>query len=74
MRIGTIEIAKCQYCGCDDLRYGYYSGNARMLGAPEFVENQEITHHIMCASCGSIIYSWVKNPRKYPSIVPDSAV
>lgn len=74
MKIGTIEIEKCQYCGCEDLRYGYYSGDARMYGAPGFLENQEEVHHIMGASCGSIVYSWVKNPRKYSKTVPDEAI
>ena len=74
MKIGTIEINKCQYCGGEDLRYGYYSGESRMYGAPGFLEDQEPVHHIMCASCGSVIYSWVKNPRKYSKNVPESAL
>ena len=73
MKIGAIEIEKCQYCGAEDLRYGYYSGNTRMYGATGFLDNQEEVHHIICAACGAIVYSWVKNPRKY-SNVPDSAL
>ena len=74
MIIGTIEICKCQYCGGKDLRYGYLDGSARMCGAPGFAENQEIVHNIMCGSCGSIVYSWVKTPRKYSQNIPESAI
>lgn len=74
MKIGVVEIPECPYCGSDDLRYGYFSGDTRMYGAPGFLENQEEVHHIMCAFCGSIVYSWVKNPRKYSQSVPKEAL
>ncbi len=74
MKIGKTEINICPYCGGLDLRYGYQSGNCRMYGAPRFLENQETIHHLICADCGGIIFSWVKNPRKYSKVIPDKSI
>ena len=73
MDIGRIKIDSCKYCGGVDLRYGYQSGNNRMYGAPGFLENQEPIHHLICADCGAVVFSWLKNPRKYSRNVPEDA-
>lgn len=64
MKISNIEITQCQHCGGKDLRYE----------AKGFLENQEPIHHIMCGICGSIIHSWIVNPRKYSKKVPEDAI
>ena len=74
MKIIKFEIDKCPYCGGDDFRYGHSDGGARMCGAPGFLEDQEMIHHLICGDCGSILHSWVVNPRKYPKEFPDLVV
>lgn len=49
MIIGKVEINSCKYCGGNDFRYGYQSGNSRLCGASGFLENQEPIHHLVCA-------------------------
>ena len=71
MNIGKVKIDTCQYCGGNDFRYGYQSGNSRLSGASGFLENQEPIHHLICAECGAILFTWVTNPRKYPKDVPE---
>ena len=71
MIIGKVEISSCQYCGGSDFRYGYQSGDSRLDGAHGFLDNQEPIHHLVCAECGAILFSWVKNPRKYSKTVPE---
>lgn len=58
-------VKSCQYCGVEDYRYGYQSGDSRLGGALGFLEVQEPIHYLVCAECGAIIFSWVTNPRKY---------
>lgn len=74
MTIGKVEINSCQYCGGDDFRYGYQSGNSRLCGASGFLENQEPIHHLVCAECGAIVFSWITNPRKYSKGIPESSI
>ncbi len=31
-------VKSCQYCGVEDFRYGYQSGDSRLGGAPGFLE------------------------------------
>lgn len=68
------EIKSCQYCGGEDFRYGYPSGDSRLGGAPGFLEDQEPIHYLVCAECGAIIFSWVTNPRKYSKKVLEKSV
>lgn len=74
MTIGRIEITSCQYCGGNDFRYGYQSGDNRLYGAPGFLDNQEPIHHLVCAECGAIVFSWVTNPRKYSKNIPEKSI
>lgn len=73
MDMGKIKINSCQYCGGTDFRYGCQSGNSRMGGAPGFLDNQEPIHHLICADCGAVVFSWLTNPRKYPRDVPENS-
>lgn len=73
MKIGKIEINSCQYCGASDIRYGDQNGDARLFGAPGFLDNQEPIHHLICAECGAVLFSWVTNPRKYSKNVPETS-
>ena len=66
------SIESCKYCGGKDLRYGYLPGNSRLIGAPGFLEDQELIHCLVCGSCGSVVYSWITNPKKYPKTIPES--
>ena len=70
MKIGKVEIDSCPYCKGDDFRYGYQSGDSRLYGAPGFLENQEPIHHLVCAQCGAILFTWINNPRKYSKNLP----
>ena len=63
-KIGKVEISSCPYCEGTDIRYGYQSGDCRLYGASGFLDNQEPIHHLVCAECGAIIFTWVTNPRK----------
>lgn len=74
MTLGRVEITSCKYCGGADFRYGYQSGDSRMYGAPGFLENQEPIHHLICAECGAVVFTWVTNPRKYSREVPEQAI
>lgn len=74
MTIGRVEITSCQYCGRNDFRYGYQSGDNRLYGAPGFLDNQEPIHHLVCAECGAIVFSWVTNPRKYSKNIPEKSI
>ena len=65
------SIESCKYCGEKDLRYGYLSGYSRLSGAAGFLENQEPIHCLVCGCCGSIVYSWITNPKKYPKAIPE---
>ena len=73
MVIGKVKIDSCQYCGGEDFRYGYQSGDNRLYGAPGFLENQEPIRHLVCAECGAILFSWITNPRKYSKKVPEDS-
>ena len=70
MKIGKVEIDICPYCKGDDFRDGYQSGDSRLYGAPGFLENQEPIHHLVCAQCGAILFTWISNPRKYSKNLP----
>ena len=74
MTIGKIKIDICQYCGGSDIRYGYLNGYSRLQGTPGFADNDEPIHHLICAECGAIIFSWITNPRKYSKNIPDGAI
>lgn len=74
MKIGRVEINSCPYCKGTDFRYGRQSGDSRLDGALGFLDNQEPIHYLICADCGSIVYSWITNPRKYPKEIPDRAI
>lgn len=73
MKIGKVEINKCPYCGGTDIRYGKLDGTARLQHQGGFLEDQESVHCLICAECGSIVYAWVKNPRKYEKKVPENS-
>ena len=73
MIIGKVKIDSCQYCGGEDFRYGYQSGDNRLYGAPGFLENQEPIHQWVCSECGAILFSWITNPRKYSKKVPEDS-
>ena len=74
MKIGKVEISSCPYCEGTDIRYGYQSGDCRLYGASGFLDNQEPIHHLVCAECGAIIFTWVTNSRKYSKTIPERAI
>lgn len=74
MEIGKATIDICKYCGGKDFRYGYQSGDCRLYGASGFLDNQEPIHHLVCAECGAILFSWITNPRKYPKNIPEDSI
>ena len=73
MIIGKVEINSCKYCNGTDFRYGYQSGDSRMYGAPKFLDNQEPIHHLLCADCGAVVFSWITNPKKYSKDIPENS-
>lgn len=74
MKIGKVKIDTCKYCGGKDFRYGFQSGSCRLDGAPGFLEDLEPIHHLVCAECGAVLFTWVKNPRKYPKKIPPNVI
>ena len=74
MKIGRVEIKTCPYCGGNDFRYGCQSGNSRLSGASGFLEDQEPLHHLVCAECGAVVFTWLTNPRKYSRNIPNDSI
>lgn len=64
MEIARVNIEKCMYCGSEDLRVGVQNGQASLYcGKPEFLENMTPLKHLICGSCGAVVFSWVDNPK-----------
>lgn len=73
MKIGRVEINSCSYCGGNDFRYGHQNYHNRMYGAPSFLGNQEVIHYLICAECGAVVFTWVRNPKKYSKNIQEKS-
>lgn len=66
MEIAKVSIKKCKYCDSQDLRVGIQNGDACLdCGKPEFLEDMTPLKHLICGSCGAVVFSWVDNPKKF---------
>ena len=63
MKIGKVDIDICKFCGSNDFRYGYQSGDSRLSGTQGFLNNQEPIHHLICAECGAIVFCGLLIPE-----------
>ena len=53
-----LPIQRCQYCGCEDIGFGWQHGEA--LG--------NRLRYLICRRCGAVLYQYVAEPYKYPPV------
>ena len=56
--------SKCPHCGSSEYFIGKQTGYATMKISYWSVIGEEVQHEI-CASCGTIIRSYIENPQKW---------
>lgn len=57
-------VHACPKCGADKFGKGKQNGHASMIPIGKMSFGSEI-EHIICISCGFIIESYVKSPKKF---------
>ncbi len=55
---------KCQFCGSEKTVIGKQSGYASVRPNKAFSLREQQIYHIICLNCGSIIRSYVENPKE----------
>ncbi len=59
-----IKYEKCPHCGSKENVIGKQDGYAAITPNKIFTMKQEAIYHVICLNCGTIIRSYVKEPRK----------
>ena len=58
------EDLKCPYCGGEEFVEGKQDGYADVVPANKtFTLRSEKLYHVICLKCGTVVRSYVKNPK-----------
>lgn len=60
-----LPIRQCPHCGSDDLGVGWQQDQATVTYRRNGIFGNPV-EHLICKSCGAILFSRVPDPRKYP--------
>ena len=63
-----MTVHSCPKCGASEFGKGKQNGYAFMYPAGKMSLGSKI-EHLICISCGFIIESYVKNPRKFKGTI-----
>lgn len=55
---------KCPYCGCTETVIGKQANYAAVERETGLNWSSEVLKHIICLNCGTVIRSYVENPKK----------
>ena len=59
-----IDYEKCPHCGSCNNVIGKQSGYARVTANKCVTFKEQTLYHIICLDCGTIIRSFIKNPKR----------
>ena len=60
-------VQRCQYCGCEDIGLGWQHGEALVTFKKHGILGNRL-RYLICRRCGAVLYQYVAEPYKYPSI------
>ena len=64
MDLKSMNIDKCPFCGSRNIGEGYQDGYATVRVKNKIFRSSQI-NYIICADCGSVLRSYVKEPEKF---------
>ena len=67
MTTNQTPVQRCQYCGSDDLGLGWQHGEAIVTFKKHGLWGSRL-RYLICRHCGAVVYQWVAEPHKFPSI------
>ena len=62
-----LPIQRCQYCGCEDIGFGWQHGEALVTFKKHGMLGNRL-RYLICRHCGAVLYQCVAEPYKYPPV------
>ena len=59
-----LPIQRCQYCGCEDIGFGWQHGEALVTFKKHGMLGNRL-RYLICRRCGAVLYQYVAEPYKY---------
>lgn len=59
-----IKEEKCLYCGSEEFVEAKQDGYSSVAPIKAFTFKSQTLYHTICLNCGSVVKSYVKNPKK----------
>ena len=67
MRNTQLPVQRCQYCGSEDIGLGWQHGEALVAFKKHGLLGNRM-QYLICRRCGAVLYQFVAEPYKYPSV------
>lgn len=65
MAIRKISDLTCPFCGCREFTEGVQEYQASVQHTKKMFSRAQPLYHVFCTECGSVVRSFVYNPKKF---------